>query len=65
MSPAKKSTPTIQDNVTIYAGAVIIGKVTIGTNSIIGANSVVLKDVPTNEIWAGNPAKFVKKIDKI
>jgi serine O-acetyltransferase len=43
-----KGFPTILDNVTIFAGAVIMGKITIGNNSIIGANATVLKDVPDN-----------------
>ena len=54
--------PTIGDNVTIYANAVIIGNVHIGDNAIIGAGSVVLKDVPAGEVWAGNPAHFIKKV---
>lgn len=40
--------PTILDNVTIYAGAVIIGNITIGNNSVIGANATVFKNVPDN-----------------
>lgn len=40
--------PTIRDNVTIYAGAVIIGNITIGNNTVIGANATVLQDVPDN-----------------
>ena len=55
--------PTIGDNVTIYANSVIVGNVHIGNNAQIGAGSIVLKDVPANEIWAGNPARFVKKIN--
>ena len=54
--------PTIGDNVTIYANAVIIGNVHIGDNAVIGAGSVVLKDVPAGEVWAGNPAHFIKKV---
>lgn len=38
--------PTICDNVTIYAGAIIVGDITIGKNCIIGANSTIYKDVP-------------------
>ena len=34
----------------------------VGKHSVIGAGSVVLKDVPDCEIWAGNPAKFIKKV---
>ncbi len=51
--------PSIGNNVTIYAGAAIIGGITIGNNVIIGANSVVLKDVPDNSIVYGNPATII------
>ena len=54
---------TIHDNVFIGAHSIILKGVTIGENSIIGAGSVVSKSVPPNEIWGGNPAKFIKKID--
>lgn len=46
----------------IGAHAIILKGVTIGKNSVIGAGSVVTKCVPDNEIWAGNPARFVKKV---
>lgn len=39
---------------------IIVKPVTIGENSIIGAGSVVTKDVPANEVWAGNPARYIK-----
>ena len=32
---------------------------------MVGAGSVVTKDIPANELWVGNPAKFVRKIDKL
>ena len=47
----------------IGAGATILPGVTIGDNSIVGAGSVVTKDVPADIIVAGNPARFIKKID--
>ena len=53
--------PTIGNNVTIYAGAVIIGPVHIGDNAVIGANAVVTKDVPANATAVGIPAKIVSK----
>jgi acetyltransferase-like isoleucine patch superfamily enzyme len=49
------------DGVFVGAHVTILKGVTIGENSIIGAGSVVTKDVPPNEVWAGNPAKFVRK----
>jgi UDP-2-acetamido-3-amino-2,3-dideoxy-glucuronate N-acetyltransferase len=53
----------IRKNASIGAASVILGGVTIGVNSMIGAGSVVTKDIPDNELWFGNPAKFIRKID--
>lgn len=47
----------------IGACAIILKGVTVGKHSIVGAGSVVTKDIPDNEVWAGNPAKFIKKIE--
>jgi serine O-acetyltransferase len=53
-------TPTIGDGVIITAGAKVFGNITIGNNSIIGANAVVFKDVPPNCTVVGVPAYIVK-----
>ena len=53
--------PTIKDHCIIGTGAKIIGKITIGENSIIGANSVVNTDIPPNSVAAGVPARVIKK----
>jgi serine acetyltransferase len=44
----------------IGTGAVILPDITIGEGSIIGANSVVIRDVPPHTVYAGVPAKFIK-----
>lgn len=53
---------TICDNVFIGAGAKLlgVGEMTIGENSVIGANAVVLNSVPANAVVVGNPARIVK-----
>jgi serine O-acetyltransferase len=51
--------PVIGSGTVIFAGAVILGKVKIGKNCIIGANAVVLKDVPDNQTVVGVPAKLI------
>lgn len=55
--------PTIEDRVDIGCGAVLLGSITIGHDSIIGANSVVLSDVPACCVAVGAPAKVVKTIE--
>ena len=54
----------LENNVWVGEDAMICKGVTIGANSIIGARSVVTKDVPENTIYAGNPAVLVKKLDQ-
>lgn len=59
----KVSLPVIiEDNVFVGAHSLILKGVTVGKNSIIGAGSVVTKSIPPNQIWAGNPAKFIREI---
>ena len=52
----------IGDNVFIGKSAMILKGVTVGENSVIAAASLVVKDIPANEVWGGNPAKFIKNI---
>lgn len=52
----------IEDNVWIGAGAIILPGVRIGENSVIGAGSVVTKDIPANVVAVGNPCKVLRKI---
>lgn len=52
----------IEDNVFIGARSIILKGVTIGRNSIVGAGSVVTKSIPSNQIWGGNPAKFIRNL---
>jgi serine O-acetyltransferase len=56
-SDGEHSYPTIGDRVTLCAGAVVVGDVTIGADSVVAANAVVLDDVPPNSMVAGIPAK--------
>jgi len=54
---------TIGDNVWICAGALILPGVTIGANSVIGAGSVVTKDIPPNSVAVGNPCKVIRSVN--
>lgn len=54
-----KGAPTIGDNVLMYAGSKIVGKVHVGNNVVIGANAVVVNDVPDNAVVVGVPARVV------
>jgi serine O-acetyltransferase len=57
----EKRHPTIGNNVVISAGAKVIGSFTVGDNSRIGANAVVLTEVPSNSTVVGIPGKIVKQ----
>jgi len=56
--------PIIEDHVKIYGGSYVIGEIIIGHHSVIGCNSVVLKDVPPYAIVAGNPARIIGEVKK-
>ncbi|MEA2678651.1 MAG: serine O-acetyltransferase [Candidatus Binataceae bacterium] len=55
-----KRHPTVEDNVTIGSGAKLLGPITVGHGSKIGANSVVIHDVPANSTVVGNPGHPVR-----
>lgn len=61
VSNEKYSYPIIGDNVLIGTGACILGNVRVGNNVKIGANSVVLTDIPDNCLAVGVPARIIKK----
>lgn len=60
VSKARKGWPTIENGVDIGVGAVIVGEITIGEGSVIGANAVVTQSIPPQVTAAGIPAKIVK-----
>jgi acetyltransferase-like isoleucine patch superfamily enzyme len=67
LPPAKrrlysKGPVIIEDNVWLGEGVVVLPGVTIGENSIIGANAVVTKSIPRNCVAGGNPAKIIREI---
>jgi len=53
----------IHKNASIGAGSVILGGVTIGEGAMVGAGSIVTKDIPAYELWVGSPAKFIRKVE--
>ena len=52
----------IKKGASIGANSTILPGITIGENSMIGAGSVVVKNIPANQLWLGNPARFYKEI---
>ena len=60
-----KIEPTIiKRGASIGAGSTILCGITIGENAMIGIGSVVTKDVPAGEVWVGNPARFMKRVEE-
>jgi len=60
--PLQFAKTIIREGASIGAGSTILCGLCIGKNSMIGAGSVVTKNIADNELWYGNPAKFIKKI---
>ncbi|WP_278812302.1 serine O-acetyltransferase [Leyella stercorea] len=54
-----KGAPVLGDGVVMYAGAKVVGKIKIGNNVVIGANAVVVEDIPDNAVVVGVPGKVV------
>ena len=59
-----KRHPTLEDNVVVGTGAKVLGAITIGANSRIGANAVVVKSVPPNSVVVGVPGQIVRRKDE-
>lgn len=53
----------IGENVFIGMNTLIVNAVNICDGAMIGAGSIVNRDIPAGEIWAGNPARFIKKVE--
>ncbi len=60
----KVETTLVRKGASVGSGTTILSKVVIGQNAIVGAGSVVTKDVPANAIVAGNPAKVLRYIEQ-
>ena len=58
-------TPTlVEEGASIGSSVTILCGVTIGTGATVGAGSMVAKDIPQGEVWAGNPARFIRKAER-
>ena len=63
-SGGKWSPVVVEDKVVIGANATVVAGVTLESGCVVGAGSVVTNDVPSNQVWAGNPAKFLMTLDE-
>jgi serine O-acetyltransferase len=61
----EKSRPLLGDNVTIGAGAKVLGGISIGDNVTVGANAVVTKSLESNVVAVGIPAKVIRRVDDV
>ena len=55
-----KGSVIIEEGVFIGTKTIVTKPITIGKRAVVGAGSVVTKNIPENEIWAGNPARFIR-----
>ena len=62
MNQVAGSAVVIEDDVWIGGNSIILKGVHIGRGAVVGAGSVVTRDIPEGTIWAGNPAQFIKKV---
>ena len=58
---SKADCPRLGNNVSVKAGAKVLGAVQVGDNAVVGANAVVVKDVPPNCVVVGVPARIVRR----
>lgn len=63
-APEDDSVTRLEDNVKVFVNSVVMPGVRIGENSIVGAGSVVVRDVPPNVVVMGNPARVIEHLDK-
>lgn len=54
---------TIKEGAWLGAHCIVLKGVTIGERSVVGAGAVVTKSIPADELWAGNPARFIRKLN--
>jgi acetyltransferase-like isoleucine patch superfamily enzyme len=62
--PERFEETVVRRGASIGAGSVILCDIEIGEGAMVGAGSVVTKNVPAGELWVGNPARFVKVLEK-
>lgn len=55
----------VEDEAVVGANVTVLPHIKIGKRAIIGAGSVVTKDIPAGEVWVGNPARFLKRVEDI
>lgn len=56
---------SVGDEAVVGANVTVLPHIKIGKRAVVGAGSVVTKDIPSGEVWVGNPAKFLKKVEDV